>query len=99
MSLATAIYYYLTCNGRLNNQVQPKCPALSDGVLGSEEEVREKAVAAGWLLGTKDYCPSCARNHIPAPDSPVEAPKRSRRQPKATDPEPFTNHEPQEQFA
>lgn len=101
MALATATYYYLTCNGRLNNLVQPKCPAMSDGALGSEEEARSNAAAAGWLLGPKDYCPACARNHTPTPDAAAE-PKRPRRR-KTEDPAPITGdaHVPDssEQFA
>lgn len=107
MPLATTTYYYLTCNGKTDNLLFPKCPAVGPGRLGSEEEAQQAAFDRGWIAdGKQIYCPGCKTTvTVHTPDEPAE-PKRSRRRGKAeSDPVPIngSEHQPepehQEQFA
>jgi hypothetical protein len=76
MTAHVAKYHYLTCNGRLDNLVQPNCPATSPGVLIDETALTAAAGDLGWTRdGSRDYCPSCSTQRS-IPESSTPKPQR-----------------------
>lgn len=59
MTLVSTPYHNLACNGRIDNLVNPSCPAVSPG--GWDAEAMEKAaVERGWRPhGRGHLCPAC----------------------------------------
>lgn len=73
MTRIATTYHALTCNGRIDNLVDPACPARSPGGWDADQ-MEQRAFATGWREHGKGHlCPGCARA-ADAKDAPAEDP-------------------------
>lgn len=73
MSLVSTPYFNLACNGRIDNLVNPSCPAVSPG--GWDAEKMELAASErGWRPHGKGHlCPACGLKDASAAEDQVAA--------------------------
>lgn len=83
MTLVSTPYYSLACNGRIDNLVNPSCPAVSPGGWDAEK-MELVATERGWRAHGKGHlCPACGLK-----DAPAEDPVATRRRPRKADAQP-----------
>lgn len=75
----SATYYWLSCSAKVDNLLEPRCQARSEGGFHDQDTVRKRAQVAGWTSPTKttDFCP--AHSVAPRSDSVVRGSLRSPR--------------------
>lgn len=96
MTMRSGIYNWLTCNGRVDNLIQPQCPAVSPGGFDNPDLVVKTALTLGWTeSGGKHYCPA----HSSGTVLPLEprAPRKSRTKSAPPAPETREFHEGEHQ--
>jgi hypothetical protein len=74
----TAHYHWVSCSQKIQNLLQPICPAVSEAHFGDVEEALEKILASGWTrtANGKDFlCPQHSKESV---DPPAKAPRKSR---------------------
>jgi hypothetical protein len=60
MSLISAPYFELTCNGKIDNIRHPNCPSVSPGGF-EKDDVVKRALGLGWQeSGNGHRCPGCS---------------------------------------
>lgn len=101
MPTEIATYNYLSCAGKVDNLLHPRCGFLSDGGWEDLDTVRKRALVAGWTSPTKtsDLCPihsQAIREVPPAPRAVRQA--TAVRQPEPTPaPTPAPEHHEHQQ--
>lgn len=78
MPLHTVHYHWVSCSAKIQNLIQPTCPAVSDAFFGDTEEAIGKIMATDWTrtASGKDYL--CPRHSKESVDPPAKAPRKSR---------------------
>lgn len=71
MPLHTTHYHWLSCSAKIQNLLQPTCPAVSDAFFGdTAEEAISKILATDWTrtANGKDYlCPRHSKESVDTP--------------------------------
>ena len=82
MTLVATPYHNLACNGRIDNLVNPSCPAVSPGSWDAEK-AEQTALERGWRRHGKGghLCPACGalQDEKEAPSAEAEAAPARRR--------------------
>lgn len=78
MSLTQVPYHFASCAGKTSNLRSPKCQIEGPGSF-DENEAADAAVAEGWLLGPKNYCPAHKAQATPATEPAADKPAGRRR--------------------
>lgn len=80
MSLISAPYYEISCNGSIDNIRHPNCPSVSAGGF-DQEAVVGRALGLGWTeLGRGHRCPGCSFVAVAPEETVVDAkPERKAR--------------------
>lgn len=81
MPTESATYYWVSCSAKVDNVLEPRCLARSEGGFADLDTVRKRALVAGWTSPTKtaDYCPDHSRkSQIPTDTNPGAAIRRPR---------------------
>ena len=76
MTLNRYEYFAFVCDGKLDNLVQPDCPATSAGGFTDTEAVQLQAKSEGWTFpGKRALCPACSAKAAPAEEKPARQPR------------------------
>jgi hypothetical protein len=79
-------YYDISCSGKLDNLVQPDCPARSAGGFNDTESVAQQAKTEGWTFpGKRALCPMCSAKVAPVEEKPARAARPPKVAPAAPD--------------
>jgi len=74
----TAHYHWISCSTKIQNLIQPTCPAVSEAHFGDAEEALNKILASGWTRtanGRDFLCPQHSKESV---EPPAKAPRKSR---------------------
>lgn len=78
MPTESATYYWLSCSAKIDNLMQPRCTAVSEGVFDDADTMRKRALVAGWTSPTKttDLCPAHSSGiRLPSEPRPARRPR------------------------
>jgi hypothetical protein len=61
MTVTNAPYYFLTCQGKLDNLLFPACPMRSNGGFVQDDVIKAALLEGGWTeAGNGHRCPACS---------------------------------------